>query len=345
MPTRYPDPKPGGSSGFRASGTPAPDHPDPADHWPLPPALAASRRRLSLGGLYAALYESRPMGSVRFDSNAHPLLLIHGVHLTASAADAAPLFERCAASRPVIAVELPGFGSSSRGRIECTPELMVAAILRAVEHVRTEGLRNPVDLVAMALSCEFAARAAMMRPHWFRSVAMISPTGLEGGRVEPYDADATCGVPLLRGVIERLPFIDPLFRIFVRPATVRSMLRRSSGLNRFDRAFIDYGVAAARQAGACHAPLWAMTGALRTPGVVELYARLPQPVWIAHGVRGLSAAYDGLARIGPPSHWTVDVFGTGAWPHFEAPELVFSRYEAFLASLGAGTRAPVQPGP
>ncbi len=345
MTSRHPDPNPEGSSGIRASGTPALDHPDPPDHWTLPPALDAGRRRLSLGGPYAALYESRPPGLSRFDSNAHPLLLIHGVHLTASAADAAPLFVRCAANRPVLAVELPGFASSSRGHVPCTPELMAAAILRAVEHVRMQGLRSPVDVVAMTLSCEFAARAAMARPHWFRSIAMISPTGLEGGRVEPYDAEATAGLPLMRGLLERLPFVDPLFRLFIHPSTVRSLLRRLSGLDRFDRAFVEYGVAAARRAGACHASLSAFTGALRTPGVVELYARLPQPVWIAHGVRGLSADYEGLARIGPPSHWTVDVFGTGAWPHFEAPELVFSRYEAFIASLGAGLRASIRPEP
>jgi pimeloyl-ACP methyl ester carboxylesterase len=35
----------------------------------------------------------------------------------------------------------------------------------------------PVDVLALSLSCEYAARAAVESPQPFRSIALVSPTG------------------------------------------------------------------------------------------------------------------------------------------------------------------------
>src|SRR6185295_7091679 len=104
----------------------------------------------------------------------------------ASAAEMRPLVERIGRNRTVLAIDLPGFGASARDAIDYTPALMTDAVLRAADWLRDHGLRRPVDVVALSLSCEFVARAVLERPSWFRSIALVSPTGLESDRAEAY---------------------------------------------------------------------------------------------------------------------------------------------------------------
>ena len=98
----------------------------------LPSALDAERRLVAGNGPGIALYLSapEPTEAVR---DLTPLVLVHSVNAAASAAELRPLFERYRATRVVVALELPGFGSSERGPLEYTPTTMTAAILRVLE--------------------------------------------------------------------------------------------------------------------------------------------------------------------------------------------------------------------
>ena len=61
---------------------------------------------------------------------------------------------------------------------------MKDAVLTALAYLKRPGLGRAADVMAVSLSCEFVARAAIETPERFRSVALISPTGLEGWRRE-----------------------------------------------------------------------------------------------------------------------------------------------------------------
>lgn len=304
----------------------------PRSQRPQPPALEARRHYVNHQGLRLAMYVSIP---ARDAGNAlmNPLLLVHSINAAASAAEVQPIFEHFATDRPVVALELPGFGSSDRPRIEYTPRLMRDSILRTTKYLAELGLRQPVDLIAVSLSCEFAARAALMRPSNFRSLAFVSPTGFESKRAERYVAGRTMDKPWLRWLLESGPWSDALFRMLTSEKSMRKFLERTWGSRNIDESLLDYNLVTVNQPGARHAPYAFVSGGLFTRGVVRLYAELTQPVWMIHGCMGEFARVEGLRCFVPAGHWTVQRIDTGAMPYFERPKEFATRYDAFLDSL------------
>ena len=88
---------------------------------PLPPALPGRLQRLRTAAGAVNLYDDGLESGV-------PLLLIHSVNAAASAYEVRPLYRHYARSRPVYALDLPGFGFSERRRQVYTPGVMVEAI-------------------------------------------------------------------------------------------------------------------------------------------------------------------------------------------------------------------------
>jgi pimeloyl-ACP methyl ester carboxylesterase len=302
----------------------------------LPPAV--SGRRIEIDGdgpglcAYAGEWVARNADAA--DAAVAPLLLIHSVNASASAAEVKPLFERYGTRRPTLALELPGFGTSQRGRLPYSPQMMVHSVLRAALHFRALGFTQPIDVLGISLSCEFVAMAVLEQPTWFRSVALVSPTGLESGRDERFDDGRTKDKPWLRRFIDA-PIGEPLFRMLTTPASMRWFLERTWGSPVIDEALLTYGHVSARRPGGRHAPAAFIGGTLFTQGIAERYALIAPPVWLAHGVRGEFADFGGLSRIGPPKHWSWDTFGTGAMPQLEAPRLFIARYDAFVERVAA----------
>ncbi len=297
----------------------------------LAPALDGKRIEVPGPGPTLCAYAS-PLAHNGRSRSLAPLLLVHSVNASASAAEVQPLFERYTWQRPVLALELPGFGSSQRGPLSYTPQTMVESILRAVKHLLTLGLTQPADILGMSLSCEFVALAALEQPQSFRSVAMVSPTGLETRRDERFDNGRSKDRPLVRRLLSSAAG-EPLFRLLTTRSSMRWFFERAWGSPVIDEPLLAYGHLSARQPGARHAPAAFIAGALFTQGIAERYAQLAPPVWIAHGVRGEFADVGGLARIEAPRGWSVDAFGTGAMPHFEATLLFVARYDAFLRQI------------
>ncbi|GAC1631487.1 MAG: hypothetical protein NVS9B10_24950 [Nevskia sp.] len=60
---------------------------------------------------------------------AGPLLLIHSINASGSAYEIKPLYAHYRGERPVLALDLPGFGCSGRSDRACTPRLMTDAVL------------------------------------------------------------------------------------------------------------------------------------------------------------------------------------------------------------------------
>jgi pimeloyl-ACP methyl ester carboxylesterase len=302
-----------------------------AQRWPLPPALSGARVRLDDGAAPLAAYASPSAEKPHPGDPNAPLLLLHSAGAGSSAAELKPLYETFAATRPVLALELPGFASSAPCEAEPTPERMRRAILRAVGWLGRSAAR-PVDVIALALSCEFVTLAALERPRWFRNLAFVSPSGLESTRIEPYEDGATAERPMLHTFL-RGPWSPWLLTLLTRRALLRRWLRRRWGQARIDDALLDYSVLAARAPGGQRAAWASVAGALFTRGIARLYAALPHRIWVAHGVRGAFSDIGALWRFGPPSNWRVTRFETGAMPHLEAPQHFVREYQAFLSAL------------
>jgi pimeloyl-ACP methyl ester carboxylesterase len=331
-PNQTPNPAPA-TSRFGGAAAQAAEQPR------LAPALAGQRLFFGQGPSRVAAYLADGLpavgGAARFGPEAAPMLLVHSVNAAASAAEVRPVYEAAAGMRPVMALELPGFGSSARHARHFTPEVMTAAVLRAVEEFRRLGCPGPVDLLAVSLSCEFAARAALAHPTWFRSVSLVSPTGLESRRLERYDAGRSKDKRWLRALLERGPWSHALFRLLTRKASMRKFLERTWGSKEIDEQLLDYNLLSVKEPGARHAPYAFIGGALFTRGAAHLYERLPQPVWLAHGTRGEFAKYDGLETVQALSAWTINAFDAGAMPYFDDTAEFLDKQARFLRSVAA----------
>jgi pimeloyl-ACP methyl ester carboxylesterase len=133
-----------------------------------------------------------------------PLLLLHGMHMRARAHELTHLFDAFRMRRQVYAPDLPGFGASDGGQGPYGAELYVDAIKQLIELCAADALA-PVDVVAVGLTCEHAARAVAARPDMVHSFAMIAPTGFANGRQESVlERMARAGTFLPMSVLERL---------------------------------------------------------------------------------------------------------------------------------------------
>jgi pimeloyl-ACP methyl ester carboxylesterase len=294
----------------------------------LAPAVDGERRLIPYAGQRIAVYLSERCIGTKHCAEV-PLVLVHSVNAAASAAEVKPLFDHYALDRPVLALELPGFGSSDRLDRRYQPELMVGAVLSALVYLQRLGFGRAVDVIAVSLSSEFVALAAIEQPERFRSVALVSPTGLEGWRRESYVAGQTRKKPWLLAFLRSHAVSIPLFTVLTSRPSLRYFLRGVWGSRMVDPDLMEYAFASAHQPGARFAPQAFIAGALFTPGARDLYRRLTMPVWLAYGSRGRFADYRGADRLGPRSFWRREHFATGALPYFEMPRVFTARFDAF----------------
>jgi pimeloyl-ACP methyl ester carboxylesterase len=115
-----------------------------------------------------------------------PLVLIHGLATTRSIwRHAAP---RLAATRQVVTLDVPGFGSSrpvGRGF-----DLDVVAA-RVADDLRASSVAEPYDLVGHSMGAAVALTLAAREPQAVRSLVLVSPAGL---RPTPFAAAAVLGI-------------------------------------------------------------------------------------------------------------------------------------------------------
>jgi pimeloyl-ACP methyl ester carboxylesterase len=297
----------------------------------IPMALPGERRALVLPGLgRLCWYQDGPSALAR---DARPLLLVHSVNAVASAYEVRPLYEHYRRQRPVYALDLPGFGSSERSPRDYTPRLMTDALLALIEEIARQHPGSAPDVVALSLSSEFAARAAVERPGSLRSLALVSPTGFRGRALRLGAPGTHLGSPRVLAFLLRRGRGRFLFRQLTRPGVIRYFLRRTWGARDIDDGLWRYDCEIAHVPGAEFAPLHFLTGFLFAADSGRLYQALTLPTWISHGVRGDFTDYRAVQQISGSPHVRVQVFATGALPHFEVPELFIKGYETFLGAL------------
>jgi len=265
----------------------------------LRPAVSGEQRFLTLLGFGRVGYYADTRGSGR------PLILTHAVNAAASAYEVKPLWDTYAGKRPVYALEWPGFGQSDRPDATYTPELMSQALLALVAELNTD-----VDVVALSLGSEFAARAALQEPR-IRSLVLISPSGLGQPKGPSQQATSDDGG---KGLYSRLRRIDDL---------LYGTLRTRPSIHYFlSRSF--------RQPGAKSAPVYFVSGRLfDRDGYQNLYRPLKTPTLVLYDQDGF-VSFDRLPLFAQqPGVRAARIAGTDGLPQWEKLPEVRAALDAF----------------
>jgi pimeloyl-ACP methyl ester carboxylesterase len=290
----------------------------------LPPACPGEMRLLDTAAGPVALYAAGPADGV-------PLLLVHSVNAAASAFEVRPIYEHFAGSRPVYALDLPGYGHSDRSDRPYTIRLMTDAVLAAQAAVAARHGGAPVHALAVSLGCEFLARAAVERPAAFASLALVSPTAFNGAKPRRGAAGSNLGVAGLYRVLSSSLLSDAVFNNLTRPGVIRFFLKKTWGSKAIDEPMWRYDCLTTRMPGARHAPLRFVSAFLFSGDAFALYEALTLPVWMSHGVRGDFTDYRLKRLVEGKPDWRITEYPTGAMPYFEIGPRFMADYAAFLA--------------
>ena len=307
-----------------------PDQDPLRDRFFLPPALTGTQSTLrSRVAGRLCWYTDGPEPT----PDTPPLLLIHSISAASTAYDMRPLYDHYRQHRRVYALELPGFGFSERGERRYTPRLMTDAIHAFLVQIRREYKRAQPDVIALSLSCEFVARAAMENSTAFRSLAFVSPTGFEHRELRQGPPGSTRGHAWLLSALLRPSIGRRLYQLLTQRRVIHYFLSRTWGTARVDELLVEYDRWTSRAPGAEFAPLHLLAGCLFSNDSGRLYRSLNQPVWMSHATRGAFADVPGLAALSDRPNWCIEALPAGAMPHFEIPRTFIERYDAWASSL------------
>ncbi len=284
----------------------------------MPESLPAERQQLATDGAGRVDYY------LDASASGEPLLVLHSINASPTAMEVAPLFEHYRGTRPVYALELPGFGFSERGDKPYSPELYADTINSFIASV----IGRSADVVALSTTSEFIARAALQAPEHFRSLVLVSPTGM--GSREPPSETARQRLDKLFGT----PVLAPaLYRLLTSRFSIRYFLNMSFQ----DKApveLIDQACETTRQPGASYAPFAFLSMKLfTTRAVEELYLPLQRPSLVLydqdpnvsfdrlHELLASNTAFE-AKRIGPAQ----------GMPHWDEPTQTFEALDDFWSS-------------
>lgn len=290
----------------------------------LPPALYGRRRVIDTKAGRVSVYGTE-------EARGRPLLLIHSVNAAANAYEIRPLYEHYRKSRPVYALDLPGFGFSERSERLYTPRLMTDAIHAVAASIQDRHGGKPIDAIALSLSCEYLARAALERPEDYHTLGLISPTGFDERLSGDGPDQSHRGNRVARAFASFPLWGRPLFDALVSRPSMRFFLEKTWGSKDIDEGLFEYDQLSAHQPGAEHAPFCFLSGYLFPNDVSRVYERLRLPVWALHGRRGDFVDYRRIGEVANRPNWTIHRLSTGAFPHFEDRAAVVQLYDGFLA--------------
>jgi len=247
------------------------------------------------------------------ESAGRPLVLIHSINAAGSAYEMRPLFEHYRSERPVYALDLPGFGFSERSDRHYSPKMYAAAIRDFLEDV----IEEPADVIALSLSSEFAARAAQNDPELFRSLTLISPTGLRESSPAQQADDSGEGDLLYKAFSFPL-WSQALYDLLATKPSINYFLEKSFH-GPVDEGLAAYAYLTAHQPGARYAPLYFISGRLFTADVRrKIYERLEVPALVIYD-QDAYTSFEGLSGLLlKRTNWNaVRVEPTRGLPHFE----------------------------
>lgn len=282
-------------------------------------AVSGERRYLTIPNFGRVAYYADDRGQGR------PLVLTSSVNAAASAYEMKPLWDAYVGTRPVYALEWPGFGSSDRPDVTYTKELMTAALNALIAELNTD-----VDVVGLSLGSEFVARAALLDRR-VRSAVLISPSGLGSPRGGTQEATADDGGQQLYSRLNA--FSTPLYAVIRTRPSIQYFLSRSFR-GPVDGGLIDYSLDTTRQPGAKYAPIYFISGRLFTADAyADLYSRLSIPTLVLYDQDGFVSFERLQAFTLQAGVRAVRIEGTDGLPHFEKTPEVRAALDAFWAAL------------
>lgn len=295
-------------------------------HRRLDPAVPGETSDLFTAGGRVTLYGRR-------EGEGPPLLLIHSINAAASAYEMRPLFQYYLGLRPVYAIDLPGYGLSERRKQTYTPRIMIDAIHAAVAQIRQWHGGAKIDLLALSVSCEYAARAAFEKPDTIRTLGLISPTGFDKALSGYGRPQSTKGNSFTEALISFPLWSQALFDLVSSRASMRFFLKKTFGSSQIDEDLLTYDQASSHQPGATHVVWSFLAGYLFADDVTRIYESLSLPIWTVHGRKGDFVDYGKETAVAGKSNWNFDEFDTGAMPQFQRLSEVVASYERFQNKL------------
>lgn len=286
---------------------------------PVPLADAVDARRM--------VFQSQQAGEVSYyvDSagSGRPLVLIHSVNAAPSAYEMKPLFDYYQGQRPVYALELPGFGFSERSERAYSPQFFADVINEFLQSQVGEA----ADVVALSLSSEFGARAAMDDPSLFRSLTVITPTGMG----PPNSIERETSERILNVV--SFPLLGrPLFDLLTSRLSIRYFVAQSFA-GEPDQGVIDYAYATSHQEGASIVPFNFLSGKLFSWDAFEaIYEKVTVPTLVIYD-QDPNVSFERLpALVEQYDNWqAARVAPTMGLPHWEKLEETVAELDAFWA--------------
>lgn len=284
----------------------------------LRPALSGERRFLDLPGFGRVAYYVDQRGTGR------PLILTHSVNAAASAYEMKPIWDTYAGTRPIYALEWPGFGSSARPDLRYTRELMTSALNALMSQVGQDA-----DVVGLSLGSEFVARAALTETR-IRTLALISPSGLGKPRGRTQNANAEDGGQQLYRTLNSVG--TPLYSLLRTRPSIEYFLDRSFR-GPVDKGLVDYSMDTTRQPGAKYAPLYFVSGQLfSADAYTELYSKLSVPTLVLYD-QDAFVGFDRLPLFTQlPNVKAVRIPDTDGLPQFEKMPGVKEALDAFWSA-------------
>lgn len=269
----------------------------------LPTAIEAERKRyLSMPEFFVNYYVDK-------STTGRPLVLIHSINAGASAYEMRPLFEAYRTTRPVYALELPGFGFSERSNRTYSARMYKEVILDFLK-TQVDGL--PADVIALSLSSEFAAWAALEDAGLFNSLTLISPTGFTYREKQQENGE------MLHSLLSFGLWSQAFYDLLTTKPSLRYFLQQSFE-GEVNAGLEDYAFYTTHQPGARYAPLYFVSGLLFNPNVyTEIYQRLMSPTLVLYD-RDSHTSFDLLPDIiHEHAHWRAErITPTRGLPHFE----------------------------
>jgi pimeloyl-ACP methyl ester carboxylesterase len=273
-----------------------------------------------------------------YDTSAsgRPLVFIHSINAAASAYEMKPLFQHYRGSRPVYALELPGFGLAERSDRTYSYQLYKSCIIDFL----TERVGEPADVVGLSLSNEFIARAALDRPDIFNSIVMISPSGFtaRNNKVATQQASERGTSDFFYRLLAFPLWSQAFYDLLTTKSGIRYFLQMSFE-GQVDEGLADYDYLTSHQPGARYAPLYFVSGKLFSPRIrEEVYERLDEPVLVLYDRDGF-VSFDTLPEtVRDHANWQATrISGTKGLPQFEKLQETAQAMDAFWASIRIGT--------
>ena len=275
---------------------------------PLPLAINSERHLFTSKG--AGLLNYYVADGSEEEEEARPLVLLHSINAAGSAYEMRPLFDHYRVERPVYALDLPGFGFAERSDRHYSPQMYAAAIRDFLADV----VEEPADVIALSLSSEFAARAALEHSELFHSLTLLSPTGLGAAKREAQEGPGD----LLYKAFSFPLWSQAFYDLLATKPSIDYFLRKSFH-GPVDEGLAAYAYLTMHQPGARYAPLYFVSGRLFTADVRrKIYEKLKIPVMVIYDQDNYTSFEELSSLLLKRINWSaVRVAPTRGLPHFE----------------------------